>query len=110
MSDFDASVVNEGDAVRVRATGELDIASAERLLARIGEVEGSAKRVLLDLSALKFMDSSGLRALIQIEGRSRRNGFEFVVVAPSPPVREVLEITRTNTYLTVVDDAGATAS
>ena len=74
-----------------RLAGELDMATADdlsQLLRNPTEGDGSLQ---LDFSGVSFMDSSGLRALL--EAATRRNGSGPVVVMnPSPQVRRVLDI------------------
>jgi anti-anti-sigma factor len=69
--------------------GELDIASAEVLLSRVdGVPEGD---LVLDLSGLSFMDSSGLRAILRL-AQSRNGNSSVVLRNPTQPVARVLGI------------------
>lgn len=69
--------------------GELDMASAEDVLRALEGVPAEGDLVL-DLSGLSFMDSSGLRVVLQLV-RGRMDGV-VVLRNPSPPVHRVLEI------------------
>lgn len=73
--------------------GELDLATADDLLVVLRE-HPADERLTLDFSCVTFMDSSGLRALLQaIKMRSSGDeGPEIVVLAPTPPVMRVLDI------------------
>jgi anti-sigma B factor antagonist/stage II sporulation protein AA (anti-sigma F factor antagonist) len=74
-----------------RLEGELDMATAGGLTELLLTASGDAPLVL-DFSGVSFMDSSGLRALL--EGAGLPNGGGPVVVQdPSPQVRRVFEIT-----------------
>ena len=53
---------------------------------------GGAKRVIFDLSAVPFVDSAGLGALIGTVRRTREQGGEAVVCAARPSVQRVLEM------------------
>ena len=70
---------------RVKVTGELDVLTAPLVI----EAVVKAMTVELDLSEVTFVDSSGVHALIQL--RNRRS--ELQIVAISPPVKRVLEMT-----------------
>lgn len=71
--------------------GELDIASADGLADALVEAAGSA--VVVDLSGLTFMDSSGIAALVFARSRILAKGLgEFVVTRPREIVRKTLEI------------------
>jgi anti-sigma B factor antagonist len=74
--------------------GEVDIASASRLLTVLNSsVAEAIKSVIVDLSQVGFMDSTGLALLINAHRRLtlRRKG--FAVVCPPGPLRRVFEIT-----------------
>ncbi len=82
--------------VRVlRLTGELDVAVAPELIPRVPELvgDGDGAGVLLDLTAVSFFDSAGVRLVDRLARECGRIGVSFVVVAPPgrPPAR-VLQI------------------
>ncbi len=60
-------------------------------------------KVVLDLSDLKYINSSGLNVLINILTKARKNGGEAVVASVSPKVKELFVITKLNTVFTVTD-------
>jgi anti-anti-sigma factor len=72
-----------------RLEGELDMATAEDLLTAVRAHQDGM--LTLDFSAVSFMDSSGLRALLGA-ARGRADGDVIVVLDPTPPVRRVLEL------------------
>ncbi|MGZ4277375.1 MAG: anti-sigma factor antagonist [Solirubrobacteraceae bacterium] len=83
-------VREDGGVVRVR--GELDVAtssSLERLLLRARE---PGERVLLDLTELSFMDSTGLRVLLRAQQAAERGGWEIVLAGVSAPVRRLFDL------------------
>jgi anti-anti-sigma factor len=74
-----------------RLEGELDLATAKDLLVAIRDRPGAEARLTLDFSGITFMDSSGLRALLEA-ARDREDGDLLVILDPSPQVRRVLDI------------------
>jgi anti-sigma B factor antagonist len=75
----------------VELRGELDVASAEFLTNALTEVAGST--VVVDLSGLDFMDSSGIGALVVARNRIKSKGLgELVLSRPGAIVQKVLEI------------------
>ena len=70
--------------------GELDMATAGDL----GELlrERSARQTVLDFSGITFMDSSGLRVLLEAAGRHDGDGATVVILHPAAQVQRVLEI------------------
>jgi anti-sigma B factor antagonist len=66
--DLVRDVVVDGDVVRVSVAGELDAASAARLQRSLDTVIGvSAGAVVLDMSGVSFIDSTGLRVLLVLQ-------------------------------------------
>ena len=93
-----------GEIVEVVADGELDMASAPVLLehaeAQLESDEGA--RVVLDLSGVSFIDSTGLRALLNLSEQQP----ERVKIVPSPACRRLFEIAGLNDWLPLADSAG----
>ncbi len=83
--------------VTVRLIGEMDMAEEQRFteLVTDGVIADKPATVELDLSELRFMDSSGLRALLQARKAVETHGTRLVLADPQPAVRKVLEITLT---------------
>ncbi|MFC4068323.1 STAS domain-containing protein [Actinoplanes subglobosus] len=104
-------VVGEADAdarVRVGLIGELDFDEADRLRDAVdGAIEqfGPA-HVALDATELAFLDSAGIRALLQCRDSAEKVGATLSVEGVSPIVHQVLRVTELLEYLrvtTVVD-------
>ena len=87
-----AGVEKRDAAVLVRLTGELDLYNAhivrEQLLA---QVAGDPERLVVDLSEVTFIDSTGLGVLIEARGKLA-NRRAFLLVAPTVETRRALEI------------------
>lgn len=77
----------EGTVVTPR--GELDMATAGELRDALAAVEGP---LTLDLSALRFVDTSGLRLVLEVTDQSRRDGRGFAVVPGVPAVQRLFEV------------------
>jgi anti-anti-sigma factor len=82
------------DVIVARLTGELDIAGAEATGRRIAEaVPSSARGVVIDMTELDFLDSSGVSMLFGLARRVGSRRQELRVVAPAgKPVARVLDI------------------
>jgi anti-sigma B factor antagonist len=87
----------DGKEVVLILQGELDLTSApvfERE-ARAAEVT-NPERLIIDLSGLEFMDSTGLRALLLARERARTDGQHKLLLRRGPrQVQRVLELTKT---------------
>lgn len=79
-----------------RLAGELDLKEAPNVEAKLGaRATGEKPRAVVNLERLEYIDSAGLRALLKSGKAFSAKGGTLVLVAPSPAVRHVLEITRT---------------
>jgi anti-anti-sigma factor len=88
-----ASALVDG-AVKVSLQGELDLASARQMEEHFASIdEQGPSRVVVDLSGLAFMDSSGLRVLLLADARARDRGYELVLLPGQEPVQRVFEMT-----------------
>lgn len=87
-------IEEKGDVVVATLTGELDISVAETTGRRITDaVPSSARGVVVDMSALEFMDSSGVSMLFSLARQVGSHRQQLRVVAPhGRPVSRVLEI------------------
>jgi anti-anti-sigma factor len=94
-----------GGAVHVvELYGELDLAGVDFLAAELARVEASdAERILVDLSALEFMDSAGLRVLLQAAQRSAQNSARLSFLRPQGLVARVIDLTQADRLLPFAD-------
>ena len=73
--------------------GELDIATAPRMIAALNDAFAELSTPLVvDLSSVVFMDSTGLALLINAYRRVMRSGQGFAIVCPGGPISRVFEI------------------
>jgi len=78
----------------LEVTGDIDIASASRLISGLNEAVGNCDHpVVVDLTAVDFMDSTGLALLLNAHRRLARREQGFAVVCVDGPVNRVFEIT-----------------
>ena len=78
---------------RVVADGELDAASAATLADVLEDLPADVGAIVLDLSGVSFIDSSGLRVIAAQRQRSEAAGSSFTVSAASDAVRRIFEMT-----------------
>jgi len=73
--------------------GELDIATAPRMIATLNESFARLDvPLVVDLSSVDFMDSTGLALLMNAYRRVKRRGQGFAIVCPRGPISRVFEI------------------
>jgi anti-sigma B factor antagonist len=101
---FRCELEPERERVRVRPIGEIDIATVPVVEAHLSELTAVGfKQVTLDLGAVCFLDSTGLRMILEWDARSRADGFTFSLVAGPPTVQRLFDLTDTTPRLTFVD-------
>lgn len=84
----------DGALHTIRLEGELDLATAEELERELMRVESSdALSIVLDLSALEFIDSTGVRVLLQADARSRADANRLALLRGPKAVQRVFELT-----------------
>jgi anti-sigma B factor antagonist len=100
-----------GDVAVVGLAGSVDGLTADTLLATLqAHVESGATRLVVDLSAVDYTSSAGLRALLATVKEARRRGGDLRLADINPNVRKVLELSGFATILKIyaaVDEAVA---
>ena len=81
-----------GGTRRVAAVGELDIATVDSLRHALFDIDDGAQTIVLDLSGLSFIDSTGLRLLLDLNERYGGDADRLRVIAGSPAVERLLDI------------------
>lgn len=100
--EFSVTTEPDGKGFILELYGELDVASAPLLEKQIKRLQwGGASRIVLDLSGLDFVDSSGLHVLIRAHRRCLDG--QLTLLRGSRRVHRVFELTRTDTLLPFAD-------
>jgi anti-sigma B factor antagonist len=81
--------------------GEIDASTVGELVARLTPLPGEVGDIVLDLSEVQFIDSSGLRALIETHRQAAENGRRLVIKEPSAIVNRLLDVSGLTTYLNI---------
>lgn len=93
----------------VAISGSVDGLTAETLLATLhAHVEDGHTRLVVDLAAVEYTSSAGLRALLATVKEARRRGGDLRLAQINPNVRKVLELSGFVTILKIfaeVDEA-----
>lgn len=91
------------DPCVVRLQGRFDANECEEFGSYIDRLKADgSKNLILDLSAVDFIDSMALATLVSLSKWATANGHSFEVQDPSDPVRVILEITAIDRALTIV--------
>jgi anti-sigma B factor antagonist len=99
--EFWISTENERDGYILALYGELDVASAPLLERQLKKIQwAGASSIVLDLSGLDFIDSTGLHVLIRAHRRAQEG--QLSLLRGSQRVHRVFELTKTDTVLPFV--------
>lgn len=94
----------DGDVLTISLSGELDLSNAGDVESELLDAEATdARTIALELAELEFMDSTGIKLLVEASARSRRGGAAFVVRRPSPAVARLLRISGVEGLLGLAD-------
>jgi anti-sigma B factor antagonist len=90
---FTISEAGRGDAYVIVLSGEIDIATAPELQAALLARDGTHSLVIVDLTDVSFIDSTGLSALIVGVKHLRKHGGELRLAGLQPQSQRVFEVT-----------------
>ena len=91
------------EAASVRVTGEVDLATAHRLDDALREALGYARLVVLDLRRTSFMDSCGLRVILDTATQARDKRARIVLTGASAQVEKLIALTGTRGHLDLLE-------
>jgi anti-anti-sigma factor len=95
---------SEDDLTVLTLSGELDLASTPILERELAAVESAgAKKILIDLAGVGFMDSTGLQALLRARERATEDAIQLALRRGPHQVQRVFELTKTVDAFTFVD-------
>jgi anti-anti-sigma factor len=104
--EFAISAAVRDGRVYVTLRGELDLATAPEFEQLVTEHIDAGRDLVVDLRALEFMDSSGIRVLVAAHTRAGREGTKLHIVRPEPgsAVAKIVEVSGLDGELNIVDD------
>ena len=96
---------NRGDADVARLPATLVLANAPAICAALQDrIATGTARIVLDLAKVEFADSSGFSAILACVTAARRRGGDIALLSPMPRVRALVELTRLDDVVAIVDD------
>lgn len=103
MKRFDVEVERREHYVLVRPVGELDLAAVDAIEEVLSPLEREFSEVVIDLRAVEFLDSAGLRVVLSADARSQGNGFNLRIIKGGEQVEKVLSLTGMDKHLPLID-------
>jgi anti-sigma B factor antagonist len=100
---FRVDVVPERDVVRVCPAGELDLATVDVVREHVEELVASGfGHLVADLRAVTFLDSTGLRLMIELNACSSADGWRFAIIPGPAAVQRAFELSGLHAVLPFV--------
>ena len=101
---FTCPLEHEDGRAVIRPTGEVDLATARALEARLQEALAlQTDEIVLDLRGVDFLGSTGLRVLVGFAESATEGGRRFAIVRGPRAVQRVIELTGVEELLPLVD-------
>lgn len=94
----------QGDAVVLRPSGEIDLARSPSLRTTISRAQtDKPRRLIFDLTEVPYMDSSGVATLVEAMQVARRYHGSVILCGLHERVRSIFEIARLDMVFKIVD-------
>ncbi len=112
MLDSDAphlqiTAARQGDAVVLSPVGDVDLTASSSFRAELKKtLEQRPARVVVDLTGVPYMDSSGVATLVEAMQVARRSKIKLVLCCLQDRVRSIFEIAKLDMVFTIVGDVG----
>jgi len=109
QQNLDIRTSREPDATIVKISGEVDLRTSPQLRDVFLELlETKPQRVILDLTGVGYVDSSGVGTIVELKRRAMQDNGTVILVGLQARVRSLFEITRLDKFFTItatVDEA-----
>jgi anti-sigma B factor antagonist len=93
VPEFQCAVERRDTTITVRPEGEVDLLTAGQISEAANAAMGDgADRLVLDLSGVTFIDSTGLRTVVEVDRAARRRGMELVLRPADDRVQRVFAL------------------
>ena len=95
------SVRDEQGSLVVTLEGEVDLEHSPKAREVLLDCVGRAQKVVVDLSRVSYIDSSGVASLVEAFQQAKKSGRSFALAAINPAARRVLELARLDRVFTI---------
>jgi anti-sigma B factor antagonist len=104
VGELTISSDRDGVVHTICLVGELDLATADAVDRELERVQATdAASIVVDLSGLTFMDSTGVRLLVSADARSQHDGARLALLRGSAAVQRVLQLSGVESLLPFAD-------
>lgn len=103
--EFSFTAQQVAGRVVLTVAGDVDLAAHARFEAAVEQGWPGSCDLVVDCSGVTFLDSMGLRVLVQTMRQATDKGYEFTLAAPSASVLRVLELAGVKDLFSIVDSS-----
>ncbi|MFD9457813.1 STAS domain-containing protein [Streptomyces sp. NPDC059985] len=103
MTTFHVDVATSGDRTVVSITGELDLDTRPQVTRALSHLDLAGRTLVLDLTNMTFIDSTGLTMLIVLRRRAHAEGWNLELHEAGTRVLHVLDLTGTREFFTLTN-------
>ena len=93
----------ENDKLIITVNDEIDLGNSENLRQQIHAALDDNKAVSVDMSAVNYIDSSGIAVLIESKQRAGEGSKEFKIIKPSEAVLSVLKLAKLVSFFEILN-------
>ena len=104
-TEFAAQVRHEDGVAVLDLSGDVSSGAEQKLLEAYAQTGGEAV-VLLDFSAVDYINSTGIALIVGLLAQARAAGQEMQTRGLAEHYREIFRITRLSDFMTILDDDG----
>jgi anti-sigma B factor antagonist len=105
MGDLITSKQPLEDGFCVGLTGDIDLSRSPELRHDLIQIaNGAPRRLIIDMTQVPYMDSSGVATLVEALQRQRKHSGKMILCGLQPKVRSIFEIARLDMVFTIVED------
>jgi anti-sigma B factor antagonist len=101
VSGVEHSIREEGTSLVVAFQGDVDLENSPRARQVLLESVGRGKKVLVDLSGVEYIDSSGVASLVEAFKLAKTRSQEFALTSVSGSALRVLQLARLDKVFTI---------
>lgn len=98
------TIAKQGDVSIVAIEGQLIVSNRQELKQKmLEELEGGARKLLVDFSQTGYIDSSGLGVLVSLSKKIREQGGALRLAGLNEDLRTLFELTKLDTLFQIAD-------
>ncbi|NUR24542.1 MAG: STAS domain-containing protein [Catenulispora sp.] len=102
MDEFTVSATPSDSSVLVAVAGDVDLATADRLHTAVAPLIHPAVQIDMRCADISFLDSAGLRVLLELNRRAQEAGATLTLREPSEIVSRTLDLAGVAELFTVM--------